>query len=309
MFLSFAALLSICVVVLASPTSEKRQSITILSNDQIAKFKPYTFFAAAAYCQPPTTLAWNCGAICQANPSFKPVASGGDGKAIQFWYVGYDPTLKTVIVAHQGGFKPLQAKITDFKAAQSNLNPSLFPGVPSAVQVHLGFKEEQEKTALEVLASVKKALSENSANQVTVVGHSLGGALATLDGVYLRLQLPSSTNVTVINYAAPRVGNPDFANFVDSHVPFTRITNKKDFVPTLPGQKFFSPKPFAHPNGELHINADNTWASCPGHDNPDKQCTVGSVPIFALGVLHEGVDHRGPYDGVRIAADGACKSP
>jgi hypothetical protein len=41
-------------------------------------------------------------ANCQANPSFEPIASGGDGDAVQFWYVGYDPTLKTIIVAHQG---------------------------------------------------------------------------------------------------------------------------------------------------------------------------------------------------------------
>ncbi|KAJ6547865.1 hypothetical protein B0H10DRAFT_1969465 [Mycena sp. CBHHK59/15] len=39
---------------------------------------------------------------CDANPGFHPVASGGDGDAVQFWYVGVDSTLGTVIVAHQG---------------------------------------------------------------------------------------------------------------------------------------------------------------------------------------------------------------
>ena len=33
-------------------------------------------------------------ANCNANPGFKPVASGGDGAVTQTWFVGYDPTLK-----------------------------------------------------------------------------------------------------------------------------------------------------------------------------------------------------------------------
>lgn len=33
-------------------------------------------------------------ANCNANPGFRPTASGGDGAVTQFWYVGYDPTLR-----------------------------------------------------------------------------------------------------------------------------------------------------------------------------------------------------------------------
>ncbi|KAG7094333.1 hypothetical protein E1B28_007932 [Marasmius oreades] len=300
MFSSFAALLSICVVVLASPTSEKRQSITTLSNAQIATFKPFSFYAAAAYCKPPTTLAWNCGANCEANPTFKPVASGGNGDSVQFWYVGYDPTLKTVIVGHQGtDFSKISAIVTDGNFVHGELDSSLFPGVPSTAQVHDGFRDEQAKTATQVLAAVNQALSANSANQVAVVGHSMGGALALLDGVYLRLQLPTNTSVKVVNYASPRVGNSNFASFVDSHVPLTHITNKKDIVPIMPGRA----SDFAHPNGEIHIKEDNTWNSCPGHDNTNTRCTVGDVPNIFAGLSHEPNDHFGPYDGVHI---GGC---
>ncbi|KAF9269338.1 alpha/beta-hydrolase [Marasmius fiardii PR-910] len=300
MFLPLAALLSVCVLVLASPIPDKRQSITTLSTAEISAFKPFSFYAAAAYCQPSTTLAWNCGANCQANPTFKPVASGGDGDAVQFWYVGYDPTLDTVIVGHQGtDFSKINAVITDAEFVPEPLDSSLFPGVPSSVKAHSGFRDEQAKTATQVLAAVQKTLSDNSASQVTVVGHSLGGALALLDGVYLRLQLPNDTDVKVINYGSPRVGNPDFANFVDSKIPLNRITNKKDLVPILPGRSVPGP-PFAHPNGELHIEDDDTWGSCPGHDNTDKKCSVGEVPNVFEG---EPNDHSGPYDGVHI---GGC---
>ena len=39
----------------------KRQSITALSAAQISSFKPFTFFASAAYCEPSTTINWSCG--------------------------------------------------------------------------------------------------------------------------------------------------------------------------------------------------------------------------------------------------------
>ena len=81
----------------------KRQDITALSSSQIASYAPFTHFASTAYCAPSTTLDWSCGGEsfaspfycpmtdctpllvnCQANPDFQPVASGGDGDAIQF---------------------------------------------------------------------------------------------------------------------------------------------------------------------------------------------------------------------------------
>jgi hypothetical protein len=41
-------------------------------------------------------------ANCEANPYFIPIAAGGDGAVVQYWYVGWDPVLQTIIVSHQG---------------------------------------------------------------------------------------------------------------------------------------------------------------------------------------------------------------
>ena len=43
------------------PALSKRQAITLLAASQISTFKPFTFFASTAYCNPSNTLAWNCG--------------------------------------------------------------------------------------------------------------------------------------------------------------------------------------------------------------------------------------------------------
>ena len=45
----------------------KRQAFATLSSAQIESFKPYSFYAAGAYCPPSETLSWSCGGPCQAD--------------------------------------------------------------------------------------------------------------------------------------------------------------------------------------------------------------------------------------------------
>jgi hypothetical protein len=234
----------------ATPAVQRRQSgITTLSPAQVASFKPYTFFASTAYCDASTTKNWTCGANCDANPGFKPIASGGNGDSIQFceWnlfefasgarlgetmltmnsgYVGFDPTLKTIIVAHQGTdtsklyvlrvhhhltFFPTLSPpsrftvLTDANFIPAPLNPTLFPGLPFTVLVHAGFAIEHAQTATDVLAAVQQGMSQFNTTKVTLVGHSSGAALSLLDSVYLPLHLPTETEFTSIMYGLPRV--------------------------------------------------------------------------------------------------------
>ena len=272
----------------------KRQSITAISTAEIETFKPFTFFASAAYCQPANTLAWNCGANCDANSDFQPFASGGDGSSVQFWYVGFSPSQNTIIVAHQGTDpSQIQADATDADAFLTNLDSGLFPGVDSSVEVHSGFAAEQAKTASDILSAVQSLISSTGSQSVTVVGHSLGAAIALIDGIFLPLNLPSNINVQVIGYGLPRVGNQAWANFVDEVLSVTHINNKEDIVPIVPGM-FLG---YHHPSGELHIMDNNQWVSCPGQDNPSTECIVGDVPNVFDG---DESDHDGPYDGVEM---------
>jgi hypothetical protein len=49
----------------------KRQTITGLSSAQIESFKPYTYYAAAAYSPPSEIMSWTCGGRCQVDHSLK----------------------------------------------------------------------------------------------------------------------------------------------------------------------------------------------------------------------------------------------
>jgi hypothetical protein len=60
--LQFAVAFAVnAVFVYANPVLETRQSITTLTAPQISAFKPFTFYASTAYCQPSATINWSCG--------------------------------------------------------------------------------------------------------------------------------------------------------------------------------------------------------------------------------------------------------
>ena len=116
------------------------------------------------------------------------------------------------------------------------------------------------RTASHILSAVQGILSEKGASSVTVVGHSLGAALALLDGVFLSLHIKEL--VTVVGYGMPRVGNRAFANFVDSQLAerVMHVNNKEDPIPTVPPMLLG----YHHPSGEIHIQDSGAWDACPG---------------------------------------------
>jgi hypothetical protein len=62
------------------------------------------------------------------------------------------------------------ALATDAQALQLPLDTKLFPGIPSSVLVHTGFRNQHSMTANTILAEVKGLLNTKDTRQVTVVG-------------------------------------------------------------------------------------------------------------------------------------------
>lgn len=149
-----------------------------------------------------------------------------------------------------------------------------------------------------MLEAVNILLGEHPTATVATVGHSLGAALALLNGVYLRLQLDPSIRVRVIGYGLPRVGNEDFANYVDFILPkdVGHINNMRDPVPIVPGMSLG----YHHCRGEIHIQESGEWITCAGQDNPDPRCIVGTVSSIYDATFS---DHRGPYNGITLTCD------
>jgi len=278
---------------LARPLTTQHRTVSTLSAAQLSGFAPFTQFARAAYCD--GFQDWTCGDACKANADFELTLAGGDGNDIQNYFVGFSPSLQSIIISHEGTDPiQLESDLTDIEVLLASLDPKLFPGVSSGVQVHDGFRDEHAKTASAILGAVKSLMSSKGTKNVVAVGHSLGGALAELDSLFLSLNLPSGTNVTAVTYGTPRVGNPAFASLIDQHVPgFKRINNEDDIVPIVPG-RFLG---YAHPAGEIHILSPGKAVACSGDDDTESQCTIASVPNILEGNI---LNHLGPYEGISL---------
>ena len=65
---------------------------------------------------------------------------------------------------------PSLSVVTDLKIPKVPLDSTLFPGVPSGVLVHKGFRDAQARTALPILGEVRKLFATHNINNLTLAG-------------------------------------------------------------------------------------------------------------------------------------------
>ncbi|KDQ61932.1 hypothetical protein JAAARDRAFT_31427 [Jaapia argillacea MUCL 33604] len=278
---------------LVLPNSNLATPVTLSVASIQANLVRPAMFSQIAYCPSAKVLKWQCGASkCAAVSGVQVLQAGGDGGLVPYYYVAYDPTTQSIVVAHEGT-NPLNilSIANDLEFGLVNLNSTLFPHAGSGVQVHEGFQQTFGRTSDTILAAVKNGLHSKGARNVVVTGHSLGAAIATMDAVMLRQQLDPSISVTSVVFGLPRGGNVGWANFVDSTLgtSFTHVTNQNDPVPTVPPELFG----YVHPSQEVHIVSANavgatTTVACPGRENP--HCSDGDS-LLNINVAN----HLGPY--------------
>ncbi|KZP18794.1 alpha/beta-hydrolase [Athelia psychrophila] len=263
-------------------------------------------FSRTAYCGA-AVASWDCGPPCDALPGVEVLTVGGDGGLIPFYFIAHDPATQSIVVAHQGtNESDILSIANDAEFLLSDLNTTLFPKAPSGVQVHDGFQKTFGRTSDSVLSGVQSALATTGVNKVLVTGHSLGAAISTMDALMLRLNLPTSVEMTAAVFGLPRGGNQAYADFIDSTLGanFTYVTNQHDPVPTVPPQ-FLS---YKHSAGEIHIQAVNavtgnatSVVSCPGQENIN--CIDGNNPL-----ADNTANHIGPYFNNISMSRGSCPS-
>jgi len=106
----------------------------------------------------------------------------------------------------------------------------------------------EDPTSNTVTQAMTPASFKRPVTSVTICGHSLGGALATL--LALDVAVNSPFFPTAFTYASPRTGDPQFVRTYNHLVPNTvRIANRLDVVPNLP-----FPPLYEHVLGEFPLN-------------------------------------------------------
>lgn len=168
--------------------------------------------------------------------------------------------------------------------------------------VHAGFMTSWLNTRATVLSHVSAALAQHPDYEVTLVGHSLGGAVAALAGLEMQLK---GWDPTVTTFGEPMVGNKAFAEYLEKQFqmgsrsrpegaenpsrahPFRRVTHVDDPVPLLPLAEWG----YAPHAGEIFISQPSLppsigdVRSCVGSRDPG--CIAGSETSVLLQNMYQ----------------------
>ncbi len=259
----YSILFSLLIVFTASakPIKEKNN---YLNYDNFIGYQA-TFLSAITYCPEKSVNNWNCH-WCNNVSNFNIIDTFWDEFTSTFCYFGEltdtddntntnTNTYKKYVLAFEGS--------QDLKDAKIDLNYSkLIPykNHPSA-KVHGGFWTAYKSIQDEIYNLIKN----HYVDDLLVVGHSLGGALATIASLDL-VEVLGIPYVRMISLGAPRVGNLQYAVLYDSKVEeYYRLTHGHDPVVHLP----YRAMGFTHIGHEIFYPTDSlTYIECMEGENP-----------------------------------------
>lgn len=173
-------------------------------------------------------------------------------------FIAVDPRLKLIYV----GFKGTSSKrdwVNNLNLLNTVYKPQVLKNKSYGLagtccakcRVHRGFYSFIRKNGEKVINMIVAIQKQYPDYKIKITGHSLGGALALLTGIELRLL---GYDVMVITLASPKVGNSQFTRFVDvifetsklvSHIKehksfesvnigYIRMVHRHDLVPFVP---------------------------------------------------------------------------
>ncbi|EYC33585.1 hypothetical protein Y032_0002g881 [Ancylostoma ceylanicum] len=95
--------------------------------------------------------------------------------------------------------------------------------------------------------------------ELWIVGHSLGGAMASLAASYIeKMKLFDGNRIKLVTFGQPRTGDKTFADAHGIQIPYSfRITHAHDVIPHVPPQGM---KQYHHHKSEVFYNNDMTTA-------------------------------------------------
>ncbi|KAI8140911.1 catalysis At the Interface: the anatomy of A conformational change in A triglyceride lipase [Fennellomyces sp. T-0311] len=127
----------------------------------------------------------------------------------------------------------------------------------SGTRVHRGFYNSYQEVADQIIPVIEQQVREHPDYFLAATGHSLGGTTSLLCALDLQRR---GYEVYEYSQGSPRVGNRAFAqHIINSGLPYTRLTNKKDMFVDIPSRVFL----YIHAGEEFWIREDNQIQVCP----------------------------------------------
>lgn len=170
-------------------------------------------------------------------------------------------------------------------------------------QCHAGFTRQNLSIRGEIYPYLEEKLAEHPGYSLTITGHSMGGALASIAATALRTQ---GLSLNVYTYGQPRTGNQAYADYVDgifSASPGTdkinimvRATNDNDGIVQVPWEK----GGYRHHSTEFWVptvpTAQEPVFQCPGQESRDCNQGEPGLPLNGAHFSYFGVPIANPLD-------------
>ncbi|EKV08537.1 Extracellular triacylglycerol lipase, putative [Penicillium digitatum] len=303
-------LLYICFLSLVTARNEKHISTDLFNSlEELSRLVDISYCVGTTGVQQP----FQCLSRCDEFPDLELVTTWNTGVLLSdscgYIALSHTPTAKQIILAFRGTYS-ITNTIIDLSAYPQAYIPypdpeeksttTLIPADPHCENctVHAGFMRSWLHTRTEILPAVTTLRQNYPDYAVTLVGHSLGGAVAALAGLEMRL---TGWDATVTTFGEPMIGNGAFAAFLDEQfglvdgmsIPsleggqrFRRVTHFGDPVPRLPLAEWgYSPH-----SGEVFIMREGLpprradVVHCAGAE--DSGCIAGGGAEGALAELY-----------------------
>ncbi|CAG8438974.1 296_t:CDS:10 [Scutellospora calospora] len=291
---------------LNNPVPSSSNGVSKLNDSEVPDLLRYVTYSAATYCD--KSSDWTCGKYCDNIPQTtvaKPIITkpaqwveilGQDAKA--YCLITTNSKFKEIVVTFRGT-ADLGNTFKDYEVNQwpYGFDSTSLP-VKSLLQtilVHYGFYSTFLTFQIPIRNEISKLTKQYPDYKVVVTGHSLGGALAVFAALDIK-QYFEECNPYLYTYGEPRVGNSDFASFVNKELPFVRrVICQDDIVPHL-----IPRVDYEHHKGEVWIYNSTTdqAVKCSGDENQYCSDSVDSNDRTSD-------DHDGPYWGLLIS-DNSC---
>ncbi|CAI7639682.1 unnamed protein product [Penicillium glandicola] len=224
------AVLSLSITAIASPVQLARRAI---SSELLERFTLFSQFATLSACdqninhtgQSLTCDYGTCPLVAADNTTVINAFHSDQGPT---GYIALDHTRQLIVLTFRGTVSKNDGN-TDL-----DLGLSPIEDVCTGCKAHHGFWGYWTAIASQATTQLRDATSAYPEYRLSVVGHSLGGGVATLAGTVLRTQ---GFSLDIWTFGGPKPGNLKLAEFItnqESSNSIYRATHTTDPIPKVP---------------------------------------------------------------------------
>lgn len=241
-------------------------------------------YETASYCAPSNISSWSIPNISIAYPNIQDIEVIQNPSTSILAFTGFDADKNLAFVAFRGTITTFVNWYNNLNAFQTAVNEYC-----DGCFVHSGFWVDYNAIKDQAKDAILRLRKKHANAEFAIIGHSMGAAVATFALLDLHDQVQPDYFYT---FGMPRMGNKEFANFVDGRFPEllkVRITHYRDIIPRGP----LTSMGYNHFNTEVFYTEDmSSFVIC--KEAEDTNC------INQFSILNFSIEDHRTYFGLNM---------